>query len=149
MLRILILPCMLLSTISAVMAQNTSKDDWDWQKKWFDSIAHVIDSNPQISQRTITGVCSAGNYKALCLYNKTNKEIVKISYTFTEDSIGVKTAYYNSGLLIKYIDNNTIYYSALGYLVNDQGEKVNPATTKYLAGILDESWPVLHAILFK
>lgn|GEM_PF-6259887 len=149
MLRILILPCMLLSTISAVMAQNISKDDWDWQKKWFDSIAQQIDTNPRIAQRNFTGICTAGKYNAVCFYNKTKKEIVKIRYTFTEVSIGVKTAWYNYSLLIKIIDNNTSYYSALGYLVNEQGEKVNPNTTKYLTGILDESWPSIYALIFK
>ena len=149
MLRILILLCILLSSITAVKAQNISKDDWDWQKKWFDSIAQQIDTNPRIAQRNFTGRCTAGSYNAVCFYNKTKKEIVRIRYTFTEDSIGVKTAYYNNSLLIKFIDNKTAYYSTLQYLVNEQGEKASPDTTKYLSGILDESWPVIYKLLFE
>jgi hypothetical protein len=149
MLRILILPCILLSTITGVKAQNIPKENWDWQKKWFDSIAQGIDTNPKITQGTITGTCSAGNYNATCFYNKAKKEIVKIRYTFTGDSMSVKTAYYNNSLLIKFIDSNTSYYSAVQYLVNEQGEKASQDKAKYLTGILDESWPVIYAVLFK
>jgi hypothetical protein len=151
LLIILSVPALAQQATPAAYSQQTSSTAFLQQKVNIDSLVIATESNRYLEHAAFNGKARAGRYRVECFYNTTSKEILKANYLFITDSANFNKIYYFKGnALIKINDNNVASYYQVGdQLFNEHGGTAVPATSKYLMGVIADTWQGIYNALFQ
>jgi len=121
------------------------------QKPTIDSLASASDANTYLDHASFRGKAREGKYWVECFYSKANKEIMKVNYVFTTDSLNFSRCYYFKGNnVVKVFDNNTTHYYQVGNVVlTEQGTVANPALSKKFSELIGDTFQALQAGCFQ
>jgi|SRR5687768_2353890 hypothetical protein len=151
LLIILSVPALAQQATPAAYSQQTSSTAFLQQKVNIDSLVIATESNRYLEHAAFNGKARAGRYRVECFYNTTSKEILKANYLFITDSANFNKIYYFKGnALIKINDNNVASYYQVGdQLFNEHGGAAAPVTSKYLMGVIADTWQGIYNALFQ
>ena len=144
-------PALAQQATPASFSQQPTSAAFLQQKLKIDSMVIAAESNRYLEHAAFNGKARAGRYRVECFYNTNSKEILKANYLFITDSANFNKIYYFKGnTLIKINDNNVATYYQVGdQLVNEQGNTAVPATSKYLMGVIADTWQGIYNALFQ
>lgn len=116
-----------------------------------DSLVSVAEAGQYMEHASFRGKAREGKYWVECFYVKATKEVLKLNYVFTTDSLNFSRCYYfKNNSVVKVFDNNaTNYYQVGNVLLNEQGTLTNnPVLAKKFSDLIVDTFQALYAGLF-